>query len=169
MSKVKFNQSGYIGCSMSERAALAYECGEMPWSKWDKYSILDSLPQHLQTEKIEGYSTEVLRSVFLTYSSWHHVGKYANEVSFYSVDDSLFEKSEQDIIDRLEATKEYIRNDRIQHKEDKPVSKLKKCKFGYETVEGTRRHFKFVDHYEYGIMVDGWVYYYTYYGVKKRS
>lgn len=169
MSKVKFNQSGYIGCSMSERAAIAYECGEKPWSKWDKCSMIHCLPQHLQTEKIKCYSTEVLRNVFLKYSSWHHVGKYANEVRFFSMDEDLLEKSEQEIVDLLNVEKEYLKTTRIQNKNFKSVSMLQKCKFCYETVEGTRRRFKFVENYEYGIMVDGWIYYSTYYGVKKKK
>lgn len=67
------------------------------------------------------------------------------------MDEDLLEKSEQEIVDLLNAEKEYLKTTRIQNKNIKSVSLLQKCKFCYETVEGTRRRFKFVENYEYGM------------------
>lgn len=39
MTQVVYGQKGYLGSSMSVRAAEAYEQGEMPISRWTKTSI----------------------------------------------------------------------------------------------------------------------------------
>lgn len=39
MTQVVYGQKGYLGSSMSVRAAEAYEQGEMPISRWTKTPI----------------------------------------------------------------------------------------------------------------------------------
>lgn len=45
--------SGYIGHSMSRRAAEAYEDGEMPNSKWTKKAMV--VAPHLQVLQRDGF------------------------------------------------------------------------------------------------------------------
>lgn len=47
MSKVRYNQSGYFGSSMSLRAVEAYEAGEKPKSKWTKKVMLAAIKKNL--------------------------------------------------------------------------------------------------------------------------
>jgi hypothetical protein len=95
MSVVHYGQGGYIGCSMSEGAALAYWNGEKPKSKWTKKAMLAALEAYCK-EAGRTINPEVLHmrkadifARFFYRSSWHHVGKYASAVDFYSVDDDV--------------------------------------------------------------------------------
>ena len=82
---------GYIGHSMSERAALAYEYGEKPRSKWTKDALLEAIADQLEDEAgavleaVRGYSAEALRRVLLVNSSWHHTGSCFNRTDFYEL------------------------------------------------------------------------------------
>ena len=95
MSKVRYNQNGYVGCSMSVRAIEAYDNGEMPKSKWTKKAILSGIMEILRLydiseEKISMFAKlkkDELFNMFVSWSSWHHTGKYANKTDFYEVDE----------------------------------------------------------------------------------
>lgn len=50
MAKVRYGQSGYVGCKMSERAQDAYDNGEKPMSKWSKWDILSELEYDLDDD-----------------------------------------------------------------------------------------------------------------------
>lgn len=96
MSKVRYNQSGYFGSSMSVRAMEAYEAGEKPKSKWTKKVMLAAIKETLwyydkDTEKnmalFSKFKKDELFDEFFEWSSWHHTGKFANETDFYDVDE----------------------------------------------------------------------------------
>lgn len=93
---VRFNQSGYIGCRMSERAKEAYEGGEAPLSKWSKSKILYEVKKNYSEEvnqHVRKWSKDYLASVFLYQSSWHHTGKCAQRTNFYKFDSSKEEST----------------------------------------------------------------------------
>ena len=46
MGRVRYNQRGYVGCSMSVNAALAYADGERPRSKWTKAAMLGAIADY---------------------------------------------------------------------------------------------------------------------------
>ena len=64
-------EMGYVGYSMSERAAAAYDAGEMPASK---------MARRLNV------STAAVRGVMKP-SSWHHTSKRYNRTDFYLIED----------------------------------------------------------------------------------
>lgn len=47
MTQVVYGQKGYLGSSMSVRAAEAYEQGEMPISRWTKTAIIQAVKDYL--------------------------------------------------------------------------------------------------------------------------
>ena len=87
--------SGYVGESMSRRAAAAYENGEKPLSKWTKGDIIARIAEKAEEDGEEipnGYianlkkvSLENLKIFFLKETSCHHTGKFYNETKFYDV------------------------------------------------------------------------------------
>lgn len=81
--------SGYVGWSMSRRAAAACEDGEMPKSKW--------------TKKDELFHT------FLYNSSWHHTSKFFNETDFYAIDEDALADRSPEMSDRQLAEREAAR------------------------------------------------------------
>ena len=46
MTQVVYGQKGYLGSSMSVRAAEAYEQGEMPISRWTKTAIIQAVKDY---------------------------------------------------------------------------------------------------------------------------
>lgn len=82
---------GYKGQSMSVNAVWAYDRGEKPLSKWTKSAILeeienifDELPEE-KAEMIKKMTLTELRENFLTYTAYHHTGKFYNSTNFYQV------------------------------------------------------------------------------------
>lgn len=83
---VSYNQSGYLGCSMSERAAMAYERGEKPLSKWRKGELLrmakeaygESFEKEMAKRPLGQLKKELLQN-----EGWHHTGPYLRETDFY--------------------------------------------------------------------------------------
>jgi hypothetical protein len=88
---VTYGQSGYVGASMSERAAAAYENGEAPKSKWTKKAMLAVLRawcgEELRVfdESIAKLGKDEIFERFFTVTSWHHTGKFANATDFYGI------------------------------------------------------------------------------------
>ena len=93
MGRVRYNQSGYVGCSMSERAAIAYENGEKPKSKWTKKAMLDEIEGYCKLFDmpydgcLSSMKKDELFARFFEWKSWHHTGKYANETDFYGLNE----------------------------------------------------------------------------------
>ena len=93
MSKVAYDQSGYIGQSMSVRARAAYNNGEMPASKWTKTAMIDALRDWCDDNDrtFTGSVCKMRKSdIFdrlFECTSWHHTGKFAARTDFYGVDE----------------------------------------------------------------------------------
>jgi len=84
---------GYVGYSMSKRAAAAYENNERPRTKWTKKELLKSIESICEAERYEvpevlyTFKKEELASRFLSYAGWHHTSKYGNETDFFGIDE----------------------------------------------------------------------------------
>lgn len=105
---VKWNQSGYVGTSMSVRAVEAYDNGYMPLSKWTKKAILEEIASLYGEEvvnHVKSWSKDFLAETFLEYKEWHHTGKYAIETDFYGIKDELDEKEILAIVPPVKARK----------------------------------------------------------------
>lgn len=94
MSKVTYNQAGYVGSFMSERAVEAYQAGEMPKSKWTKQAMLaavedccDENDLAFDASALAKLRKDEIFARFFWRSSWHHTGKFARETDFYQVDE----------------------------------------------------------------------------------
>lgn len=86
--------SGYIGHSMSRRAAEAYEDGEMPKSKWTKKAMVaaiqsycDEFDMSFDPDVLKGMHKDEVFERFFHESSWHHTSKFFNETDFYKLDE----------------------------------------------------------------------------------
>lgn len=94
MSIVAYNQPGYIGQSMSRRAAIAYDNGEAPKSKWTKKAMIAALEEWADWNnretpaEIAKMRKDDIFYRYFTVTSWHHTGKFANETDFYGIDES---------------------------------------------------------------------------------
>lgn len=63
MTQVVYGQKGYLGSSMSVRAAEAYEQGEMPISRWTKTAIIQVLAKKFAAAKKTSLSSKSKRCV----------------------------------------------------------------------------------------------------------
>jgi hypothetical protein len=90
------NKASYLrhGRGMSIRAIEAYQQGEMPATKWAKEL---------------GLTTEEVREL-LTFSSWHHTGKYARRTEFYTLpeEEVLYERAKNSVSSRKKKFWSYI-------------------------------------------------------------
>ena len=99
MSKVSYNQSGYVGSSMSVRAMEAYEAGERPRSKWTKALMLAAIrdacrdAERVMLPEVAKLRKDDVFSRFFVVTSWHHTSKYANATDFYGVDEAAVEEA----------------------------------------------------------------------------
>jgi len=110
---VGYDQAGYIGWSMSERAVQAYEGGAMPRSKWTKSALIDGVVEMGGSICCAAFTLDVLIKRCLTYDSWHHTSLYANPTNFYRVDAKAAAAMTEDAI-RSELGDEKV--DRIKEK-----------------------------------------------------
>ncbi len=87
---------GYIGYSMSERAADAYDNDEMPKSNWTKKAILEAIADVLEdndqadcltVDDFAKVSKKELQFWFLRDTGWHHTSKYFNITYFYEINE----------------------------------------------------------------------------------
>ena len=91
MTQVVYGQKGYLGSSMSVRAAEAYEQGEMPISRWTKTAIIQAVKGYCfdfdlaYDPDIEKKTKAELTKEFLEYKSWHHSSRTAREVEFFGI------------------------------------------------------------------------------------
>lgn len=97
MSRVTYNQPGYIGTKWSEGAQSAYDDGEMPKSRWTKKAMLARIAVVLYENNLEHLFPMIKKmkkdeifNEFFTWSSWHHTGKFARETDFYELDEGKF-------------------------------------------------------------------------------
>ena len=107
--------SGYIGYSMSRRAAEAYEDGEKPRSKWTKKAMIAAIKDACDDldlaydPAIEKMKKDELFNTFLYNSSWHHTGKFFNETDFYAIDEDALADRFPEMSDRQIAEREAAR------------------------------------------------------------
>ena len=93
-SKVIYNQKGYVGSSMSRRAAAAYEGGEMPKSRWTKGAMLSAMMawcddnDRALSDEITSMRRDNIFERFFIVTSWHHTGRFAAATDFYGIDES---------------------------------------------------------------------------------
>ena len=93
MTQVVYGQKGYLGSSMSVRAAEAYEQGEMPISRWTKTAIIQAVKDYCfdfdlaYDSDIEKKTKAELVKEFLEYKSWHHSSRTAREVEFFGLNE----------------------------------------------------------------------------------
>lgn len=86
MTQVVYGQKGYLGSSMSVRAAEAYEQGEMPISRWTKTAIIQAVKDYCfdfdlaYDPDIENNTKAELVKEFLEYKSWHHSSRTARKL-----------------------------------------------------------------------------------------
>lgn len=117
-SMVSFNQTGYVGMSMSVNASLAYEDDEMPKSKWTKGVMTSALMDWCDkndgqySAEVEEMTKEEIFRHFFEWKSWHHTGKFANQTDFYGIDedvahDFFCELPEDEIAERVANLEEY--------------------------------------------------------------
>ena len=88
MSKVQYNQKGYVGTSMSVRAARAYEAGEKPLSKFtaaDKNALNELIQKYAPETELVIQNVQQLKKIMRKWgaTSYHHTGKYAATTEFY--------------------------------------------------------------------------------------
>lgn len=111
MTQVVYGQKGYLGSSMSVRAAEAYEQGEMPISRWTKTAIIHAVKDYCfdfdlaYDPDIEKKTKAELAKEFLEYKSWHHSSRTAREVEFFGLNEdavcrSFEQMSEEQIIEQ---------------------------------------------------------------------
>lgn len=173
MAKVSYGQSGYVGCKMSERAKEAYDNGERPMSKWNKWDILNELEYDLDDDtiaKLSKYSTQTLKNVCLEWTSWHHTGSYANETDFYAVMDGKNADLNQ-VFSDLDEEEKVLKEFRKRQKEEKRLleSTEEKGYFRFGVWSGTKKHPKLVYYRTYGIKKGVWIYYMDGSSLKKKN
>lgn len=113
MSKVSYNQSGYVGQSMSKRAVWAYEDGEMPKSKWTKRAMIAAITDFCEEEDLDAGSLNLSKRLkndifedLLEWKAWHHTGKYAQETDFYGVNEDAIRKAASPLPPEVRAERE---------------------------------------------------------------
>lgn len=81
--------SGYIGYSMSVRAGIAYDNGELPLSRWTKAYVIDAMAKANYGKDlinmIGKLPVETIRSTCLEFAGKHHTSKCCNLTSFYAL------------------------------------------------------------------------------------
>lgn len=151
--------SGYVGSSMSRRAAEAYENGEKPLSKWTKKAILEAIKKNSEDYdfkaeilvKLEKTPVKALKEIALYNSSWHHTSSYCNSTDFYSVDFDTLEDISIEYIDSVVAS---VKSEKKQGKKEE--SEKWECKF--LEWSGTRNHPKATECVEIGEIKGNWFY-----------
>jgi len=146
--------SGYSGYRMSNRAVEAYESGEKPKTRWTKSEIISEVIKHgvFKEKDLKTYSREVLVGYFLSYSSWHHTGKYCKETAFYSINSNAE-------LGNLNELEDFYEECEIEKRGFIPKrTQIVKAKIGYLEWIGTRKHPVAVELTKYAVIIDGWAY-----------
>ena len=79
---------------MSVNAALAYENGERPISKWYKYDVLGGSSRDLVAAlNLDRYSVAFLKEMFLEPVAWHHTSRRYNVTDLYALRGDWFHLS----------------------------------------------------------------------------
>lgn len=120
--------SGYIGHSMSRRAAEAYEDGEMPNSKWTKKAMVaaiqsycDEFDMSFDPDVLKGMRKDDMFERFFHKSSWHHTSKFFNETDFYKLDEDAVCGSFRPMTDAEVAERDALHRQAIE--EERPCAR----------------------------------------------
>ena len=81
--------AGYHNYSMSNNARAAYNCGEMPLSRWTKDELLARCGDRADTLRV--LTAAELKARLLSRTSWHHTSSHYNRTDFYSFDEDALE------------------------------------------------------------------------------
>lgn len=115
--------SGYIGYSMSRRAAEAYEDGEVPKSKWTKKAMVAAIQSYCDEfdmlfalDLLKGMRKDEVFERFFYKSSWHHTSKFFNETDFYKLDEDAVCGSFRPMTDTEVAERDAMRQQAIEEK-----------------------------------------------------
>lgn len=143
---------GYINQSMSERAALAYQHGYKPLSKWTKTDIIDSVIESgAWTEnELKKYPKQVLANMFLEYQEWHHTSKMFNQTAFFGINLNEAESHDVETLDQLLA--DYKEQSTAKRKSAEAIT-IEKGFIRFETWEGSRNHPHLVEHEAYALII----------------
>ena len=134
----------YIGYSMSEGAADAYENGEKPKSAWSKNAMMDVITTIIEEEGLnldhqvfDAFPKSSLFALFFKESSWHHTGTFYNKTDFYALD-YMFVRglTNQRLYDMLKEVKEKKRR----QKSDKLKALPRYVEVKYLQWSGSRNH-----------------------------
>lgn len=148
-----FGNRGYIGYSMSVRAAEAYQSGEKPLSKWTKADILHEVGELYGADAKKAFAAfpvKILRGVLLSVGSWHHTSSYYNRTDFYYLPDRDAEEIElslRECRERAEAAK---------RREAEPEETPRRARCIYLEWGGTRKHPKATEVEAVGAIRAGW-------------
>lgn len=150
--------AGYKGFSMSNNAVAAYKNGEKPLSKWTKTNIIKAIEKAIEeeeitllcdVEKLKKMPIEILKSMCLYYSSWHHTSNHYNKTDFYSFN----------VYSLIDLTNEKIDEIIKNYKKEKQKEIVKeKWKCAFLEWSGTRKHPKATEIIEEGIIKGDWFY-----------
>lgn len=154
---MNFNRSGYIGSSMSVRAAEAYDHGEKPMSHWTKDEILCVLEDEYELEyDFSKIARDTLADFFLTQTSWHHTGKFYNKTVFYSFDEdrasNFTQEDYENLLEWNEKRKETQRAERAKKKAERAAQKPRFVYVRYVEYYWTRNYHHKKDIYDYGVI-----------------
>lgn len=101
-------KGGYRGHSMNNRAARAYNDGEMPISKWTKKVLLEELAEVAHDNDIDFENVNLnrltlkeLQTAFLENSSWHHTGALYSATNFYSIAENAASRMNKEYVERI--------------------------------------------------------------------
>lgn len=146
---------GYINQSMSERAALAYQHGLKPLSKWTKTDIIDNVVESgVWTEdELKKYPKKVLADMFLEYQEWHHTSKMFNQTAFFGINLNAAETHDVEALDQLLA--DYKAEATENHKNEVTIEK---GFIRFEEWEGSRRHPHLVEKGAYALIIGSTAY-----------
>lgn len=144
MTQVVYGQKGYLGSSMSVRAAEAYEQSELPISRWTKTAIIQAVKDYCfdfdlaYDPDIENNTKAELVKEFLEYKSWHHSSRTAREIEFFGLNEdavcrSFEQMSQEQVIerDRQMAAEQAAQEARLQFMNAR--EKEFEQKFGFDT------------------------------------
>lgn len=111
---------GYIGDMYSVNALLSLEKNEKPIEEWKKSEIVKiskTLNSELDVRLLNKVDSKMMKSKFLMYVGFHHVGADFRNVSFFSIDkDYISNLSNDDIKNLIDESKAIVKNQKIAQK-----------------------------------------------------
>lgn len=150
--------AGYNGFRMSNNAAAAYEHGERPLSKWTKADIISSIESAVRKkelilacdlEKLKNVQVKVLKTLCLSYSSWHHTGNRYNKTDFYLLDiGKIAELTDAELDREMKESKAETKTNLLEER----------WKCAFLEWHGTKKHPKAIERIESGVIKGDWFY-----------